>query len=70
MLIDIFMGFNLDAIQRRYSTNEWILGNFFIYQFSAANAWTDKIVLSEKVLSCLTGLSKTTLDDAKHKLTS
>lgn len=68
-MIDLYNGFHCEAIQREYPPSARVLFDTFIYQFNAA-FWIDKLVFSERELTQMTGLKKTTLHEAKHFLTS
>ena len=66
-LIDLFKGFHRDAIQQEFPPSARVLFDTLLYKFNEA-FWTDKLVLSERELIQLTGLPKTTVNDAKRFL--
>ena len=68
-LIDLFKGFHCEAIKQEFPTSARTLFDTLLYKFNA-NFWTDELVLSERDLTQLTSLPKTTLNEAKHFLAS
>ena len=68
-LIDLFKEFHHDAIQQEFPASARVLFDTLTYKFNAA-FWIDSLVFSERDLTKMTGLKKTTLHDAKHYLTS
>ena len=68
-LIDLFKDFHHDAIQQEFPPSARVLFDTLLYKFNEA-FWTDELVLSERDLTQLTSLPKTTLNEAKHFLAS
>lgn len=66
-LINLFKEFHRDAIQQEFPPSTRVLFDTLLYKFNEA-FWTDKLVLSERELISLTGLPKTTVNDAKRFL--
>lgn len=68
-LIDLFKEFHRDAIQQEFPPSARVLYDTLLYKFNEA-FWIDKLVLSERDLTQLTGLSPASVHRAKHFLAS
>lgn len=66
-LIDLFREFQGDAIQHTYPPMVRTLFDVVLYELNRAY-WPDEIVLSERRLTEMTGLSKTGVNKAKRFL--